>query len=204
MPKLRLTYFNIKGSRGQVARHAFELADLAYEDNRISFTEFVEKKDSFPFGAIPILEVDGQVIAQSNGINRYVGKLCDLYPSDPLQAAFCDEAMSAVEDILVKGQATMHISDAEEKKQAREKLAEGPIPFFLKSVAARLEARGGEFFADNKLTVADIKVFLWIRSLNKGVLDHVPSDIVAQHAPILQAHHDRIWSIDTIRKHYDD
>lgn len=203
MSKLRLTYFNIKGSRGQVARHAFELADLAYEDDRISFTEFTEKKNEFPYGAVPILEVDGQVLAQSNGINRYVGKLCSLYPSDPLQAAFCDETMSAVEDILVKGQATMRMPD-EEKKLAREALADGPIPFFLKGLAARLRERGGKFFADNRLTVADLKVFLWIRSLNNGVLDHVPADIVSKHAPTLQEHHDRIWAIDKIREHYDD
>lgn len=203
MPKLRLTYFDIKGSRGQVARHAFELAGVAYEDVRLTFSEFREAKSSFPFGAIPILEVDDQVVSQSNGINRYVGKLCSLYPSDPLQAAFCDEAMSAVEDILVKGQATMRIDDKEEKKLAREDLANGPIPLFLKGLAARLEARGGEFFADNRLTVADLKVFLWIRSLNRGVLDHVPSDIVGKHAPSLQAHHDRIWSLDKIREHYN-
>lgn len=204
MPKLRFTYFDIKGSRGQVARLALEYAGVEFEDHRISFTEFVATKDSFPFGAVPILEVDGQVISQSNGINRYVGKLCDLYPSDPLQAALCDEAMSAVEDILHKVQTTLYISDAEEKKKAREALAEGKIPFFLKRIAARLEERGSDYFADNRLTVADLKVFIWIRSLQLGILDHVPADLVSVHAPALKAHHDRIWAIDKIRSHYDD
>jgi glutathione S-transferase len=49
-----------------------------------------------------VLEVDGQNLAQSNAINRYVGKFVDLYPSDPWQAALCDEAMEAVEDITTK------------------------------------------------------------------------------------------------------
>jgi len=204
MPKLRLTYFDIKGSRGQVARLALELAGVEYDDHRISFTEFSATKDSFPFGAIPVLEVDGQVVAQSNGINRYIGKLCDLYPSDPLQAALCDEVMSAVEDVSVKGQATMFIKDPEEKKQARIKLAEGPLPFFIKRVGARLEDRGSDFFADNRLTVADLKVFIWVRSLGLGILDHVPDDLVPKNAPALQAHHDRVWAIDKIRAHYDD
>jgi glutathione S-transferase len=204
MSKLRFIYFDIKGSRGQVARLALGLAGLEFEDVRLSFQEFVARKDSFPFGAVPILEVDGQAISQSNGINRYVGKLCDLYPSDPLQAALCDEAMSAVEDILQIVQATLFIKDADEKKKAREALAEGKIPFFLKRIAARLEDRDSEFFADNRLTVADLKVFIWIRSLELGILDHVPSNLVEMHAPTLKAHHDRIWAIDEIRSQYDD
>jgi glutathione S-transferase len=53
-----------------------------------------------------VLEVDGQTVAQSNAINRFVGKLADLYPSDPWQAALCDETMEAVEDIATKVGAT--------------------------------------------------------------------------------------------------
>ncbi len=204
MPKLRLTYFNVKGSRGQVARLALEFAGVDYEDHRISFSEFSATKSTFPFGAVPVLEVDEQVIAQSNGINRYIGKVTSLYPTDALQAALCDEVMSAVEDILVKGQATMFIKDADEKKKAREELAAGPIGFFLKSIAARLEDRGSDYFADNRLTVADLKVFVWIRSLLLGVLDDVPTDLVETHAPTLKAHHDRIWAFDKVRAHYED
>lgn len=204
MPKLRFTYFDLKGSRGQVARLAFDLAGIEFEDVRLPFSEFMAIKDSFPFGAVPILEVDEQVISQSNGINRYVGKLCSLYPSDPLQAALCDEIMSAVEDVLQKVQPSLFIKDEEEKRLARVALSEGPITFFLKRIAARLEDRGSDYFADNRLSVADLKVFIWVRSLHLGVLDHVPADIVARQAPSLMAHHDRIWALDKIRAHYDD
>jgi len=202
MATLRFTYFDLKGSRGQVARLAFDLASVDFEDVRLTFQDFMATKDQYPFGALPILEVDGQVIAQSNGINRYVGKRTDLYPSDPLQAAFCDEIMSAVEDITTKVGRTIFMNDEDEKKKAREALAEGPIPFFLKRIAARLEKRGGDYFADNRLTVADLKVFVWVRSLNAGILDHVPSDLVAKHAPALASHHDRVWALPKIQAHY--
>jgi glutathione S-transferase len=204
MPKLRFTYFDIKGSRGQVARLALALAGESFEDVRIGFQDFVAQKGSFPFGALPILEVDGQVISQSNAINRYIGKMTSLYPTDPLQAAFCDEAMAAVEDILHKAGLTIFIKDEDEKKKAREALATGPIPLFLKGLAARLADRKSDYFADNRLTVADLKVFVWVRSLNLGILDHVPNDIVETHAPELKAHHDRIWSFVKIRAQYDD
>ncbi len=203
MPTLRLSYFDIKGSRGQVARLAFELGGVAFEDARLNFADFTARKESFPYGALPILEVDGTVIAQCNGINRYVGKLCNLYPSDAVQAALCDETMDAIEDVSHKVSPTLFLKDEDEKKRAREALVEGPLPVFLKRLAARLEARGGEYFADGRLTVADLKVFVWIRSLQLGVLDHVPTTLVATHAPSLVAHHDRVWANPKIRAHYE-
>jgi glutathione S-transferase len=65
---------------------------------------------------------------QSNAINRYVGRLADLYPSDPWQAALCDEAMDAVEDVVSEIVTTMFLPE-EEKKTRRQALAEGSIPF---------------------------------------------------------------------------
>ena len=42
-----------------------------------------------------VLDVDGQTVAESNAINRYVGTLTDLYPSGACRFA-CDEVMEAV------------------------------------------------------------------------------------------------------------
>ncbi len=54
---------------------------------------------SFPFHALPVLEIDGQPITQSNSILRHVGRLAGLYPTDELQALYCDETMDALEDM---------------------------------------------------------------------------------------------------------
>ena len=114
-----------------------------------------------------MLEVDGETLAQSNAINRYVGKLTDLYPQDPWQAALCDEVMEAVEDINTKLAATFFLPE-EEKKTQRKALVEGPLPFYLTRLQHRLEAHGGRYFAADRLTVGDLKVFVWIRHLKIG------------------------------------
>ena len=93
MPKLKLTYFDFHGGRGETARLALSLAGIPFEDDRVPGADWPRRKPSTPFGSLPVLEVDGAIVTQSNGINRYVGKLADLYPSDPWQAALCDEAM---------------------------------------------------------------------------------------------------------------
>src|SRR5262245_30947436 len=98
-----------------------------------------------PFQAMPILEVDSQVIAQANTINRYLGKLTGLYPKDDWQAALVDELMDAIEDIMMLMEDTIEL-EAEAKKKAREELAAGPLLRFLQQIDARLKRGGGEWF----------------------------------------------------------
>ncbi|GLK72327.1 hypothetical protein KHC23_13780 [Ancylobacter dichloromethanicus] len=87
MPKLKLTYFDFHGGRGEPARLALSVGGIAFEDDRVSFADWERRKADTPFGSLPVLEVDGQTLAQSNAINRYVGRLVDLYPSDLWAAA---------------------------------------------------------------------------------------------------------------------
>ena len=82
----------------------------------------------------------------------------------------------AVEDISTKVVATLFLSDKEKKTQ-RKMLVEGPLPFYLTRLQQRLEAHGGRYFAADRLRVADLKVFVWIRHLKAGVLDHIPADV---------------------------
>jgi len=82
--------------------------------------------------------------------------------------------MEAVEDINTKLAATLFLP-GEEKKAQRKALVDGPLSFYLSRVQ-RLEAHGGRYFASDRLTIADLKVFVWIRHLKSGVLEHVPAE----------------------------
>lgn len=202
MPKLVLNYFDFDGSRGETARIALHLAGIPFEDRRIAQKDWPAQRDRMPFQALPVLEVDGTQIAQSNTINRYVGKLAGLYPKDDLQAARADEVMDAVEDISTRIGQTMRMDDAAAKKAAREALVAGPLPRYLQQVEARLKAGGGEWFAENRLTVADLKCYYWVRWLKSGALDHIPADVVDRHAPLLAQHFERVKSQPKIAAYY--
>jgi glutathione S-transferase len=202
MPKLKLTYFDIHGGRAEPARLALYLGGVAFEDDRISFQEFGTNRASYPFKRVPLLQIDDIELSQCNSINRYVGKLSGLYPSDSLQAAYCDEAMDAVEDIVSQQVVTMRIKDEAEKKAAREALADGPIALYLQRLQAMLEARGGEYFADGRLTVADLKVMVWVRSLRAGILDYVPADLADKLAPKLLDHLNRVLEHPKVAEYY--
>jgi len=119
MPKLKLIYFDFHGGRGEPARLALSMRGIPFEDDRVSPSDWERRKPNTPFGGLPVLEVDGQTLAQSNAINRYVGKITDLYPTDAWQAAFCDEAMEAVEDISTKLAATFFFPNRKRKRSAK-------------------------------------------------------------------------------------
>lgn len=201
MDKLKLVYFDIDGARGEAARLALVIGEVPFEDDRVKFTDWGSRKAGTPFGALPVLELGGQTVAQSNGINRYVGKLAGLYPSDAWQAALCDEAMDAVEEIATKVWSTMPMPAAEKKAQ-RESLAAGPLSYSLDRLQHRLVAHGGRYFADGRLTVADLKVFVWIRHLRSGELDHVPVDLPDRVAPQLVEHYERVKEYPAVKAYY--
>jgi len=202
MPHLKLTYFDIHGGRAEPARLAMYIGGVAFEDERISFQDFGAKRSGYPFKRVPLLVIDEVELSQGNTINRYVGKLAGLYPTNALQAAYCDEAMDAVEDIISQQGMTMFITDEAQKKAAREALAEGPIAIYLERLQKMLEARGGEYFADGRLTVADLKVMVWVRSLRSGILDYVPTDLPDKLAPKLVAHLDRVLGHPKVDEYY--
>ena len=201
VPRLVLTYFDYDGSRGEVARLALHLAGVAFEDRRVTWKEWPSVRDRMPFMGMPVLEVDGVVITQSNTINRYVGKLAGLYPKDDWQAALVDEVMAAIEDITVEIEETLTL-DPESKKKAREALAKGPLLRYLQQIEARLKRGGGEWFVENRLTVADLKCYIWIQALTDGGLDHITDNFVADNAPLLVQHMDRVASQPKIAAYY--
>jgi glutathione S-transferase len=201
MSKLKLTYFDIPGGRVESARLALVIGGIDFEDFRFPFSDFAEVRKSTPLSQVPTMEVDGQQVTQCNAINRYVGKLTDLYPTDPLQALYCDEVMDGVEDVLTKLVSTFGLQ-GEEQKVAREALVAGALTTYLQWIENCLKNRGGEFFADNRLSVADLKIFVWIRGLNSGHLDHIPTDLVEKVAPALNAHAQRIAQIPAIVAYY--
>ena len=200
MTSYRLTYFDMDGGRAEPVRIAFHAAGIDFEDVRISFPEFMEMRDGFRFRCAPVLEIDGVPVTQSNAMARYVGKMAGLYPEDDLQALYCDEAMGAIEDLLHQLVLSMGL-DGDALKAAREKLVDGWLTTFLKGLDQMLE-RGGDYFADNRLTVADLKVAgvtAWIES---GGLDHVPTDLVKRLSPQLSAHKDRVLGSPVVAEYY--
>lgn len=198
----KLTYFDFDGGRGEPIRIAFHSAGIAFEDHRISFEEFVAGRDAMRFRCAPVLEIDGVAVTQSNAMARYVGGLAGLYPEDPLQALYCDEVLDAHEDLLHHVVHTFGL-EGDALKRAREELVDGWLTTFVLGFEDLLKRGGGQYFADDRLTMADLKAFVQVRSLRSGNLDHVPTDLVDRLAPTLAQHYGRIEADPKVVAYYD-
>ena len=201
MSSYKLTYFDFDGGRAEPIRIAFHAAGIDFEDNRLSFPEFNEMRQGTRFNSVPVLEIDGAAVTQSNALSRYVGKMAGLYPADDLQALYCDEVLGALEDLSHYIVQTFGLQ-GEELRVAREKLVDGWLSVYLRGLDELLARGGGEYFADNGLTVADLKAFVQTRSLRSGNLDYVPTDLVQQLAPDLVEHQERIEGDPRVAAYY--
>lgn len=197
----KLTYFDFDGGRGEPIRIALHAAGIEFEDNRISFEEFQKSRQRMRFTCVPVLEIDGAAITQSNALGRYIGKMAKLYPRDDLQALYCDEVMDALEDLSHQVVKTFGL-EGEALTQTRKELADGWLTVFTKGLDELLARGGGKYFADDRLTMADLKAFVQIRSLRKGTLDHVPKDLVDRLAPALAEHQRRIEAEPIVGAYY--
>ncbi len=201
MNKLKLTYFDFSGGRAEPARLAMHIGGIPFEDYRFAPGDFAEVRKSTPLNQVPTLHVNDLQITQSDAITRYVGKLAGLYPEDDLQALLCDETMDALEDINIKIGATFGMS-GEAQKSAREALATDALPRYLRWLQNQLESHGGEYFADHRLTIADLKAFGILRWLASGKLDHIPGDLVETVAPKLNAYMNSVAQLPAIAQYY--
>lgn len=201
MPHIKLSYFDMNGGRAEPVRLALAIGGIAFEDHRFTFAEFADVRKTAPFGQVPVLWVDGVQVTQCDAMLRYAGKLSGLYPSDAFQALRCDEVAYVVEEATAKLGPTFRLT-GEAQKAARTALVEGSMPVYLKWLQTQLLGQGGEYFIENRLTVADLKVFIDVRGLNSGRLDHIPKDLVEQVAPALNAHANRIANLPAVQAYY--
>lgn len=191
----KLTYFDAPVSRGEECRLAFALAGVDFEDHRLARAEWATLKPTMPFGAVPVLEVEGSApIAQSNAILAYIGRRYGVHPTDLAEAARHEAVMAHVEDLRAAVAVPRDADDAT-KKRLREHMAAVTVPTWAGYVEAQIG--DGPFYAGARPMVVDVKLYMGVRSFRRGVMDYIPTTVfdafpkimrlyeaVENHAPV--------------------
>jgi prostaglandin-H2 D-isomerase / glutathione transferase len=185
MERPRLVYFDFAGSRGEECRMALHLAGVDFEDVRVKSADWPAMKANMPFGAMPVLEIPGKApLAHSNAILVFIGRQQGLHPVDAFEAARHESLMCAVEELRHTITPTLRISDPEQKRQAREALAANELATWGRQVERQLG--DGPFIGGTALQVADLKLYMVVRWLTTGTLDHVPTTVFNQCPKLLR------------------
>jgi len=66
--------------RAECCRLAFFLGDIPFEDCRgVMSSQELKQAGKLPFGAVPVLEVDGQILSQTQAMAIYAAKRYSSY-----------------------------------------------------------------------------------------------------------------------------
>ncbi len=199
MPSVKLTYFDFHGGRGEDCRLALHIAGVDFHDNRINPRDWSGLKPNTPFGSLPVLAIDGQELGQSNAILGFIGRQHGLHPADPWEAARHEALLACAEDLRNILQPTLSLKDPDEKRAKREALAQSKIPVWADRVEAQITA--APFLAGEKISVADLKLFVVLRWIIGGTLDHIPATAFDGH-PKLRALYDAVAAHPGVKSWY--
>jgi len=155
MVNYKITYFGARG-RAETARQILSYAGVPFEDNRIDFAQWGSLKQNMPFGQIPILEVDGKMLAQSATINRYLARQFGLAGSNDWEAAKIDELNDGLVDTMANIRPWFQEKDPEKKKLLWAQLETDHFKPMLERYNKFLAANGTGYFVGSKISWFDI------------------------------------------------
>ncbi|KAA1074283.1 hypothetical protein PGT21_003405 [Puccinia graminis f. sp. tritici] len=185
MPSYKLSYFDAKG-RAEAIRVAFHCGGIPFADERLSREQFAEKKETFPFGQVPVLTVDDKtMIPQEVAILHYVGRLTGLYPNDAEEAVKVDVIINLANDFY-SSMSVFYMPDNPGKEHLKKMVVDDKLPKLFGYLEKYLAKSGTTFSAGNKLTIADLRLYSIISSCQSGLLDGCPTHIVDKFPHVIK------------------
>ena len=169
--------------RAEVVRLALFTGDVPFEDVRDQKRADMLAAGALPFGAFPIMVVDGKTLSQTQAMAVFAAKCAGIQPEDAWLAAKVDECISGCTDVTATIGKTFGVED---KVGARQKLIapDGRLTMHLGGLE-RICAENGAcgHAVGESLTVADFAIWRLVGWLSGGVLDGIPRDYVATTFP---------------------
>ena len=182
--ELKIIYFNFPFWRAEIARIPLYISNTKFEDKRITSEEFSYIKENgkmtdgtiIPFSQLPVLVIDGQSIAQTGAIARICGKISGFYPESLVEAGKVDQIIDTATDINMLMRPSMREQDPDKKKLMRQELSKNDLPKYFGYLENLLKEKN-IWFAENRMTIADIAIWRLMGWLKSGVIDDIPQDI---------------------------
>jgi len=163
MTKYRLIYFNSRG-RAETIRLIFAAAGVDYEDVRVDKGQWAAMKSNTPFEQLPVLEVDGVQLGQTNVIARYLARKYNLIGKTEMDQARGDMIVECFGDSVLPIVDLIREPDETKKAEIKKKYVDEQLPAYLTLLEKFLTANlGGEkFFIGDELTWPDLIFYNYV------------------------------------------
>ncbi|CAD2107012.1 glutathione S-transferase [Plasmodium vinckei petteri] len=190
-----LYYFDARG-KAELIRLIFAYLQVKYTDIRFgvngdAFAEFnnFKKEKEIPFNQVPILEIGGLILAQSQSIVRYLSKKYNISGNGELNEFYADMIFCGVQDIHYK------FNNTNLFKQNETTFLNEELPKWSGYFEKLLQKNNTNYFVGDTITYADLAVF----NLYYDIESKYPNCL--KNFPLLKAHTELISNIPNI-KHY--
>ena len=165
MPNIKLTYFDLR-ARAEPCRLLLAYAGAKYEDKRLpapwdDMAPWAALKPNTPWGQVPLLEWDGEVVAQSMACARFLAREFNLAGRNSMEMAQVDEIVDVIQDLLNTWYSLYHAKDSAGQK----KFLETNIPTSMSQIEKKLVSRGGQFMVGNAFSWADLHLFFYVTDM---------------------------------------
>ncbi len=177
MPTYKLYYFPAR-ARAEMLRFIFKQAEVEFEDIRISGEDWAKFKPTTPYGSMPVLEVDGKMLAGSGSIQRYLAEMYGLAGSNAWENAEIDSIVDTMNDLSQQLIKINYEKDETRKGEATEKLKNESLPKFLGTFQKLISNNSSGWLYGSKVTYADFVLYnlmSWVEMFVAGALDAFPA-----------------------------
>nr|QNM80587.1 glutathione S-transferase sigma 2 [Daphnia pulex] len=197
MVHYKLIYFNLRG-RGELARLILHHQEVAFEDFRFEREEWTKYKTGTPFGQVPVLEVDGKPLAQSNAIARYLARQHGLAGQNEWEQSQADMYVDCIYDLISGTRPIIHESDKEKQKEILQKFLKETVNPHLEKLEQQLIKNGTGFLVGKSITWADLAYYSFFSPMTERF-----GDSVMDNSPHLKKLVEHVANIPQIKKYVE-
>ncbi|RUS88741.1 hypothetical protein EGW08_003458 [Elysia chlorotica] len=161
-PRYKLHYFKARG-RAEVTRLLFKAAGVPFVDETFSMEQWPSLKSFMPTGSVPVLEMGGEMFAESGAIVRWAARKFGLAGKSDGEQLRVEEVIAGADDIRDLFLSWFFKPDPQSKAEVEDQMKQKACKLFDRWESLACETRSSQrvytYMVGTSLTVADLTLY---------------------------------------------
>lgn len=199
MVHYKLYYFDVRGL-GETIRLLLHYGNQPFNEERLTFDSWPQKKASMLYGKVPVLEVDGKPLAESYPIARYLARQFGLAGKDAWEQAKVDEFADFHKDVANEFGPYFRVAvgfQPGDKDKLHKEVFLPAVDKYFHVYEKKLKESGSGFLLPSGLTWVDFTVAEFFTTMN-----NMHPESVAKY-PEMGKHRQRVHSHPKVKSYVE-